>query len=105
MKRDPVWLAIRVLLAVWLVFALVALTGCAAAPTVTTIRVAVPTECRVAVPDRPAMPTEALSPDASLDAMVQAALAEIEKREGYEDKLRAALAACVAPINHGKASP
>ena len=45
-------------------------------------------------PQRPAMPTEALAVDAALDDFVAAAAAEIERREGYEQLLRAALAAC-----------
>lgn len=57
-------------------------------------RVAVPIPCRVAIPARPIMPTESLPVDASLDAFVQAAAAEIERREGYEVELRAALGAC-----------
>ena len=68
------------------------LTGCASAPE--PLRVAVPVPCRVTVPHRPAMPTEALAPDTSLDDFVAAAAAEIERREGYEVQLRAALAAC-----------
>lgn len=57
-------------------------------------RVTVPVPCRVAIPARPIMPTESLPVDASLDAFVQAAAAEIERREGYEQELRAALGAC-----------
>ena len=68
------------------------LTGCASAPE--PVRVAVPVPCRVAVPQRPTMPTENLTPDASLDDFVAAAAAEIERREGYELQLRAALEAC-----------
>ena len=44
----------------------------------------VPVECREPVPDRPVMPTEAL--------------AEIDRREGYEVRLRAALQICTAPV-------
>lgn len=69
---------------------LLLLAGCA--PQVQ--RVAVPVPCRVAIPARPIMPTESLPVDASLDAFVQAAAAEIERREGYEMQLRAALDAC-----------
>ena len=68
------------------------LTGCASAPEA--VRIAVPVPCRVAVPQRPHMPTEALAPDVALDDFVAAAAAEIERREGYELQLRAALEAC-----------
>lgn len=57
-------------------------------------RIAVPVPCRVALPQRPQMPTEALTPDAALDDFVAAAAAEIERREGYELQLRAALESC-----------
>ena len=67
-------------------------TGCATKQE--PLRVAVPVPCRVAMPARPQMPTEALAPDVSLDDFVAAAAAEIERREGYEVQLRAALAAC-----------
>ncbi|WP_367619951.1 hypothetical protein [Comamonas kerstersii] len=40
------------------------------------------------------MPTEHLAGDADVDAYVQAAAAEIERREGYEDQLVTALRNC-----------
>jgi hypothetical protein len=43
------------------------------------------------------MPTEALAPGVSLFELVQAALAEIDRREGYEVRLRTALLICIAP--------
>lgn len=61
---------------------------------------AIPVECRETVPDRPVMPTETLT-SSGLDAFVQAATAEIERREGYEKLLRTALVACTAPLNKG----
>ena len=73
------------------------LAGCAASPPpvrVQRVSVPVPVPCRVATPARPAMPTEALAPDTALDTFAAAAIAEIERREGYEGELRAALAAC-----------
>ncbi|CAA2107076.1 hypothetical protein VVAX_04055 [Variovorax paradoxus] len=77
--------------------ALVALTAslaaCGVAP-IQAVKVPVPVECRVEVPARPAMPTEALSPGVDLDRFSASALAEIELREGYESELRAALAEC-----------
>ena len=75
------------------------LAGCAAqpAPRVQQVNVPVPVACRESEPPRPAMPTEALAADVTLDAFAAAAIAEIERREGYEVQLRAALAACTAP--------
>ena len=81
--------------------AAVALTGRGAtAPRVEMqrVNVAVPVECKEPMTDRPAMPTEALRPGATVDQFVQAAQAEIERREGYEVQLRAALRACTAPV-------
>ena len=76
------------------------LAGCAApsAPRVQQVNVPVPVPCRESEPPRPAMPTEALDADVTLDAFAVAAIAEIERREGYEGQLRAALAACTAPL-------
>lgn len=78
---------------------LLMLAGCAAplAPRVQQVNVPVPVACRESEPPRPAMPTESLAADVTLDAFAAAAIAEIERREGYEGQLRAALAACTAP--------
>lgn len=62
------------------------------------VNIAVPVACQEKEPTRPAMPTEALRPGATVDQYVQASAAEIERREGYEGLLRTALAACTAPI-------
>lgn len=63
------------------------------------VKVPAPVECRVQMPARPAMPTDALAPDVDLDRFVAAAVAEIELREGYEGELRAALDQCTAPLH------
>lgn len=73
------------------------LAGCAHVAT-QRVLVPVPVECRVDLPGRPAMPTEALAPGVALDTFVAASQAEIEVREGYEVELRAALATCTAPL-------
>jgi hypothetical protein len=77
------------------------LTGCGTAPRVGIQRVAVPApvECKEPVPARPVMPTESLGDVATLDQFAQAAMAEIERREGYEVELRTALVACTAPLH------
>lgn len=62
------------------------------------VKVPVPVECRVDVPDRPEMPTEQFSEQPTIDQFTQGAMAELERREGYEQKLRAALAACTEPV-------
>lgn len=78
-----------------IILAALALTGCGA--TIQTVRVPVPVECRETVPVRPVMPTEEFKARPSLDQYTQAAQAEIERREGYERRLNAALLACTAP--------
>jgi hypothetical protein len=80
----------RATIAAVLFVSAVYLTGCASETQTRTITV----PCRATMPARPIMPTESLSPDALLDAFVQAAAAEIERREGYEQELRAAIGAC-----------
>lgn len=75
----------------------VLLSGCATQQSsVQTVRVLVPVPCPVAEPEAPIYPTAHLLLDADLDAVIQAALAEIELREGYELQLRAALKVCLA---------
>ncbi|KAF1054971.1 MAG: hypothetical protein GAK34_00656 [Delftia tsuruhatensis] len=83
-----------------LLLAVLALAGCGSAPRVEvqTVKVPVPVECREPVPDRPSMPTEALAEDADPFELLRAALAEIDRREGYEIRLQAALMACTLPI-------
>jgi hypothetical protein len=79
-----------------LLLASLGLAGCGA--TLQQVQVPIPIECRVQTPTRPAMPTESLQAGVTVDAFVAAATAEIERREGYEGELRAALATCTAPI-------
>ena len=83
-----------------LAIVVMALAGCETAPRVEIqrVNVAVPVACQEPTPARPAMPTEALRPGATVDQFAQAALAEIERREGYEWQLVAALAICTRPI-------
>lgn len=80
-----------------LIAACLLFSGCTATLPQAT-HVPVPVECREEVPDRPVMPTEALQFGAGLDAFVQAATAEIERREGYEARLMAALVSCTKPL-------
>lgn len=74
----------------------VLMAGCAASSRVETmqVRVAVPVACTEPEPTRPSMPTESLRPVATVDDFTRAALAEIERREGYEILLRTALDNC-----------
>lgn len=92
----PEWLRLAALLTALVLVALLA--GCAGPGPAVTVRVPVPVECQEAVPDRPAMPTEQFRARPPLDQFVRAAQAEIERREGYEKKLRTALQACTRPL-------
>lgn len=73
------------------------LAGCGATQSVR-VHVPVPVECKEDVPERPAMPTELLMPGATPWVLLRASLAEIDRREAYEIKMRAALVACTTPI-------
>lgn len=63
------------------------------------VNVPIPVACQEPVPERPVMPTEGLASTATLDQFAQAAMAEIERREGYEGELLTALENCRKPIN------
>lgn len=83
-------------LAAWLV-----MTGCSSAPPVVKfeqVKVAIPVSCQEPEPARPQMPTDQLPADVDVDTYVQAAEAEIERREGYEIQLVAALRNCKQPL-------
>jgi hypothetical protein len=111
MKRPTSWRArainaaavvagfppLRIALVILLLCVCLWLSGCATQQLVE-VKVPVPVECREPVPPRPTMPTEGLRPEAGLLDKVKALLAEIELREGYEVRLRAALDNCTAPI-------
>lgn len=75
--------------------------GCTSSPPkvgIQQVKVAVPVPCQEPEPSRPVMPTEHLAADADVDAYVQAAAAEIERREGYETQLVTALRNCKRPL-------
>lgn len=80
----------------------VLLAGCGAAPparvAIQQVKLAVPVPCDEPEPERPNMPTEQLPAGADVDMYIQAAGAELERREGYETELRAALANCKRPL-------
>lgn len=76
---------------------LATLTGCASTPPAR-VQIPIPIECREPIPTRPAMPTEALLPGATPWVLLRATLAEIDRREGYELQLHAALVVCTAPV-------
>lgn len=86
--------------ALFLMATVVAMAGCAGQKQVEIqrVNVPIPVACTERIPPRPAMPTEQLVAPVSLDEFARAAMAEIERREGYEGVLRTALEACTAPI-------
>ena len=101
------WLVSVCILLAWLALVIV-LTSCAVPEPrieVRTVNVAVPLPCDEPVPERPAMPTEALAHRPDLDTFVAAVAAEIDVREGYEGQLRTALGNCRAPITSGRPTP
>lgn len=82
------------LLIMWLAAGLFLLAGCGTTERLVEVRVPVPVACQVAEPARPMMDTDGLALDAAVDVQARAMRAEIERREGYEGELRAALSAC-----------
>ncbi len=72
--------------------AAMALVGCAATPD--PVPGVIYRSCTEPEPERPTMPTEQLAPDVDPDTFTAAAIAEIERREGYEIRLRSALTNC-----------
>jgi hypothetical protein len=74
------------------------LSGCGGTMPVVPGRTAIPVECKEPIPARPAMPTENLPAGADLDAFTAAAIAELERREGYEGQLVTSLVACTKPV-------
>ena len=73
------------------------MTGCAQSPPrveIQRVNIAVPVACNEPEPERPNMPTEHLAGDADVDTWAKSVIAEIERREGYEGQLRAALNNC-----------
>ena len=84
------------------------LTGCAQPPPrvqIERVNVAIPAPCQEPEPQRPSMPTEHLAGDADVDVYVQAAAAEIERREGYEVQLVQALRNCKQPLPASTPAP
>lgn len=81
-----------------ILLACVMLASCSTPVQLQPVNIAVPVQCQQLVPARPVMPTELLPVDADLDAFAKAALAELERREGYEVRLRTALVECTRPL-------
>ena len=83
--------------AIALIAACAVLAGCGATRTLK-VSVPVPVACAEQVPERPEMPTESLQPGVAPWVLLRAALAEIDRREGFEVQLVAAIRACTAPV-------
>ena len=83
--------------AIILTAACAVLAGCGTVRT-QQVSVLVPVACLEAEPQRPVMPTEALAPGVPPFILLRAALAEIDRRDGWETELVAALRACTAPV-------
>lgn len=76
---------------------LLSAAGCAQSPPrveIQRVNIAVPVACNEPEPERPTMPTEHLAGDVDLDTWAKSVIAEIERREGYEEQLRIALRNC-----------
>lgn len=58
------------------------------------VNVAVPVPCKIQTIKRPDMPTDKLKKSDNIYVKTQAAFAEIDIRQGYEDQLNAAIEGC-----------
>ena len=87
--------------AILLIAACAVLAGCASGGRVQMqkVHIPVPVQCQEPIPQEPVWPTRILALDATIDEFTRAAMAEIERREGYEVELRTALENCRKPIN------
>lgn len=85
--------------AVALVFALILASCASTEPIIRTekVEIAVPVRCKVSFPEKPRKHLNEVIPEDSVLVKGNAALAEIKEREGYEQKLEAALKACADP--------
>ena len=83
--------------AIALIAACAVLAGCGATRTLK-VSVPVPVACNETVPQKPVMPTDQLAPGVPPFILLRAALAEIDRRDGWETELLAALRACTAPL-------
>ena len=81
-----------------LLLAVSMITGCQSLKQTQEVKTAIPIVCQATEPQRPVMPTDSLTSDSSLDSFIQAVTAEIERRQGYEDNLVAALRSCTKPL-------
>lgn len=78
----------------FIIFSALLLTGCATSAKLVQVKVPIPIPCQVAEPARPMMDTETIPIESPIDELTRAMRAEIDRREGYEGELRAALNAC-----------
>ena len=86
--------------ALYLTLALPFLIGCSATPekeiVTRTVKAEVPVKvlCKAPVVERPTFELDKMSVNDDLYVKGRAAMAEIKQREAYEERLRAAVAAC-----------
>lgn len=98
MKRSAIRILLDLSLVVVIILAASLMTGCSATGGAITVKTAVGVECKAQKPERPVFATEALHQKTPVDVYVRAARAERLQRDGYEEKLVAALDECTAPI-------
>jgi hypothetical protein len=98
MKRSTRRILLDLSMVALIVLAASLMTGCSATGGALNVKTAVGVECKALKPERPVFATEGLRKGADVEQYVRAARAERLQRDGYEEKLRAALAECIAPI-------
>lgn len=90
-------LQLKTLLYLVFVLTLLGLCGCTTPTKVVTeeVKIQVSVPCITALPDKPSMPLQNANPDDDIFTNVKKALAEIELRKGYEEKLEALYLPCI----------
>lgn len=83
-----------------LFLAVLAMAGCATVPPpepqvrVVQQLVEIPVPCKAQVPAEPVYQLSVTDPEADVDVLMRAALAEVEQRAGHEVRLKSALESC-----------
>ena len=99
MKRRASRILLDLSLVALIILAASLMTGCmGTVGGMRNVNTAVGVECKAQKPERPVFATEALRKGADVEQYVRAARAERLQRDGYEEKLVAALDECIAPI-------
>lgn len=100
--RTKLFLLDIVLFALICIAGVLMATGCTTTGGAIQVKVPVPVACEETEPERPTMATDTLRRGANVEQFTKAARAELVQREGYEDRLRTVVRACIKPLKSGE---